>query len=82
MLKKFFVRADYRSRRVGLALYERLLQFVKAAGFRHIILDTPSVATKSHAFYERAGFRLTTSSELPIAYAYPDRDSLLYRLDL
>lgn len=82
VLKKFFVSANYRAKKVGLALYDRLLAFAKDKGYRHIILDTPSVATKSHSFYERAGFKQIDKSELQIAYHYPDRDSLLYKLDI
>ncbi len=82
ILKKFFVRAEYRSRKVGLALYERLLEHARRTGMRHIVLDTPAVATKSHAFYERAVFVRIDKSELPIDYLYPDRKSMLYKLDL
>jgi len=82
VLKKFFVRADYRSKKVGLALYATLLDFAHARGFRHIILDTPSVAKKSHSFYQRAGFRLIDKSQLSVKYDYPDRDSLLFQLDI
>lgn len=79
VLKKFFVRADFRSQRVGLALYARLLDFAKAGGFRHIILDTPSVARKSHSFYKRAVRQISTPE---IEYHYPDRLSLLFQLDI
>ena len=82
VMKKFFVRADYRSKKVGLALYERVLAFAQAHGVQHMILDTPSVAHAAHRFYERAGFRKITADELPVPYSYPDRDSLLYLLDL
>lgn len=82
VLKKFFVRKDYRSKKVGLALYETLLDFAKTRGYRHIILDTPSVAVKSHSFYERSGFKKIVRSDLPINYNYPDRDSILYKLDV
>lgn len=82
VLKKFFVEAEYRSRRVGLALYERLLERARGLGLSWIVLDTPSVATASHRFYERAGFRRVTADELPAEYHYPDRDSLLYLLRL
>ncbi len=82
VLKKFFVRSDYRSQKVGLALYETLLEFAKSSGFRHIILDTPSVAVKSHLFYERAGFRRISGKELPVEYHYPDRNSILYKIDI
>lgn len=82
VLKKFFVRADYRSQKVGLALYATLLEFAKENGVRHIILDTPSVATKSHSFYERAGFRRIGKEDLQVQYSYPDRHSILYQLDI
>ena len=82
VLKKFFVRSDYRSQKVGLALYTRLLDFSNTNGFRHMILDTPSVAKKAHAFYVRAGFKQIGKSDLPIRYDYLDRESLLFHLEL
>lgn len=82
VMKKFFVKKEYRSQKIGLALYRELLKFAKNAGVRHIILDTPSVAHESHQFYENAGFRKIDATELPILYTYPDRKSILYMLDL
>lgn len=32
--------------------------------------------------YEKAGFRRISAAQLPIPYTYPDRDSLLYLLEL
>ena len=55
VMKKFFVDRKYRSQKVGLALYKRLLSHAEKAGVRHILLDTPSVAHASHRFYETAG---------------------------
>ena len=84
IMKKFFVRPEHRgqSRGVAAALYSRMLEHARAAGLRSIILDTPSVAERSHAFYRKAGFREITREELPFAYDYPDRKSLLFKLDL
>lgn len=82
VLKKFFIRSDHRARRVGLALYQRLLAFAQKEGLEHIILDTPAVAHAAHRFYERAGFRKIQAEELPVHYTYPDRDCMLYMLDL
>ena len=81
ILKKFFVHKDFRSKKVGLSLYNALLKYAKEIDIQHIILDTPSVATASHRFYERAGFHIISMEELPIPYTYPDRDSILYMLD-
>ena len=82
VMKKFFVKKEYRAQKVGLALYRELLAFVQAAGVRQILLDTSSVAQASHRFYEKAGFRQISAEELPVPYTYPDRESLLYLLEL
>ncbi|MGI5889105.1 MAG: GNAT family N-acetyltransferase [Oscillospiraceae bacterium] len=82
VLKKFFVRADWRGRRVGLALYQTVIGYLKDHGYKQALLDTPSVATASHRFYEKAGFRRIDKSEMPFEYSYPDRDSYLYLLNL
>ncbi len=82
VLKKFFVKREYRAQGIGWALYCALLAYAKAQGIKQIFLDTPSVAHASHRFYERAGFRKIDAGQLPVAYSYPDRNSLLYLLDL
>jgi GNAT superfamily N-acetyltransferase len=84
VLKKFFVNAAYRGAGTGCAsqLFDALLSHAKARGIETIVLDTPSVATRSHAFYERVGFIRISEAELPVQYDYPNRNSLLYRLDL
>lgn len=82
ILKKFFVHRDFRAQGIGLTLYSELLRHAKRQGVQHIFLDTPSVARVSHRFYEKAGFHRIRAEELPIAYSYPDRNSLLYRLDI
>lgn len=82
IMKKFFVKREFRSQKIGLKLYLELLAYAKAVSVRHVILDTPSVAHTSHVFYERAGFRKVSKDELPIPYTYPDRDSILYMLDI
>lgn len=84
VLKKFFVYADYRGKEhgVGSALYEALLRFARQQTLVTLLLDTPSVATRSHSFYRRVGFVEIESDDLPIKYEYPDRDSLLFALDL
>ncbi|MCM1165020.1 MAG: GNAT family N-acetyltransferase [Lachnospiraceae bacterium] len=80
VLKKFFVRSDMRGKGLGLALYGELLKFARGSGFKRILLDTPSVAERSHRFYERAGFRRV--DEPPFEYDFPDRNSYLYLLEL
>lgn len=84
VLKKFFVSAAWRGAGKGCAsrLYDALIAHARLKGIETILLDTPSVSTRSHAFYRRQGFRQIGADELPVKYAYPDRDSLLFRLDI
>lgn len=82
ILKKFFVEKEYRNKKIGLSLYQNLLDFAKKNNVKSIILDTPSVAISSHKFYEKNGFKETTKKDLPIDYEYPDRNSKLYILNL
>ena len=84
VLKKFFVYDEYRGKKynVGLSLYKRLLKFAKEKGVSQIILDTPSVAQRSHSFYKKVGFIQISKQDLPIRYDYPDRKSLLFLLNI
>jgi RimJ/RimL family protein N-acetyltransferase len=84
IMKKFFVRADQRgsARGVSAGLYDALMRHARAAGLASIILDTPAAAQRSHAFYRKSGFREVTQAQLPIEHRFPNRDSLLFQLDL
>ncbi|WP_342043593.1 GNAT family N-acetyltransferase [Bacillus sp. OTU2372] len=84
VLKKFFVYKDYRGKEfgVGTGLYKALLDFANKQGFSKVILDTPSIATRSHSFYKKVGFKEIVKEDLEIKYDYPDRDSLIFELDL
>ena len=55
VMKKLFVKKEFRSQKVGAALYKELLAFAKETGIRHILLDTPSVAHASHRFLKKPG---------------------------
>lgn len=84
VLKKFFVYKEYRGKEynLGLSLYKHLLNFAKEKGISKIILDTPSVAKRSHSFYKKVGFIQISKQDLPIKYDYPDRDSLLFLVNI
>ena len=83
VLKKLFVRQDHRGTGgASHALYDKAVDWAVTHGLMAIYLDTPSVATRSHAFYRRRGFRVVERSELPDGYDFPDRDSLIFRLDV
>ena len=82
VLKKFFVKKEFRSQKVGLSLYSEFLKYAISKEVHHIILDTPAVALTSNRFYEKAGFYRIGTADLPVPYSYPDRDSILYLLNL
>ena len=83
VLKKLFVRRDYRGLHgASHDLYTQSFDWAARQGLTSIFLDTPSVATRSHAFYLRKGFRIVDLSELPMGYVFPDRNSLIFKLDV
>jgi RimJ/RimL family protein N-acetyltransferase len=84
VMKKFFVAAPYRggSHGVSRALYEAFLDFANAAQLGQIVLDTPSAATRSHAFYRAAGFVQIDRNQLLVRYDFPERDTLFFSLTL
>lgn len=83
VLRKFFVAAPWRgSAGPAKALLAKLLKRARVLYMVEIVLDTPAVATRSHGFYAKAGFRPIAADQLPRGYTYPDRDSLLLRLRL
>lgn len=55
-----------------------MLEFAKKIGIKKIILETPSVATQSHKFYEKAGFLKTSKYCMDIPYKCPHEDSYIY----
>lgn len=84
ILKKFFVLASYRGSQTGCAakLFAALTEHARKSEMRTLVLDTPSVATRSHAFYRAAGFQEISEAQLPVTYDYPNRNSIFFRLDL
>ncbi|MCY9662324.1 GNAT family N-acetyltransferase [Paenibacillus chondroitinus] len=84
VLKNFFVYEQFRGKEfsIGNNLSHVLVDYAKKQGTKIIVLDTPFIAKRSHRFYEKNGFIQINKDELPVQYDYPDRNSLLYRLDL
>lgn len=84
ILKKFFVYEPYRSspHHLGRRLYETLMTFAKKQGIKKILLDTPKNTDRAHRFYEKAGFKKISETELPVSYSYPYSDSDFFLLEL
>lgn len=83
VLKKFFIEAGFRGAAgPAKALFACVLEESHRLGLREIFLDTPAVAHRSHAFYRKQGFVEMDKSRLPVAYDFPDRDSLIFNLVL
>jgi N-acetylglutamate synthase-like GNAT family acetyltransferase len=85
VLRKMFVKKEFRGvePKIGQRLFEILLEKAKLIGFKTIFLDTPSVASASHRFYERNGFtKVINKSTVPVDYKYLERNSIIYKLDI
>ncbi|RYY17555.1 MAG: GNAT family N-acetyltransferase [Alphaproteobacteria bacterium] len=83
ILKKLFVHRDHRGPTgAAHALYERAVEWATAHDLVAVLLDTPAIATRSHAFYRRKGFRPVEKTALPEGYRFADHGSLILRLDL
>lgn len=84
VLKKFFVMPEYRGKNFGIssALFERLMEHAKRCQLHQIVLDTPASCHRAHGFYRKMGFREILKDQLPVEYDYPDRNSLLFMLEL
>ncbi|WMJ80223.1 GNAT family N-acetyltransferase [Clostridium sp. MB40-C1] len=84
VLKKLFVYKEYRGKEIGIGqkLYDLVIDFAKSKNISTIFLDSPDKTKRAHNFYRKSGFVEIGKEELPIAYDYPDRNSLIFRLDL
>lgn len=82
-LKKFFIPAEHRGPTgPARALFDQLMAFARKEGIEELFLDTPAAATRSHAFYRKAGFVEVGREALPADYIFPDRGSVIFRLEL
>ena len=82
ILKKGFVKKEYRKRGILTELYKTLLDYAVKNNMQKLMFDTPSVAVNCHRFFEKEGYVRISKSEQPFAYEYPDRNSYLYLLKL
>jgi len=72
-MKRLYVRPDFRGRRLGLALAERLIADAKAIGYEFMRLDTvPSQMADANRMYRRLRFY-----EIP-AYRYNPQPEVSY----
>lgn len=77
-MKRLFVRADYRGRKIGIALLEKLIDEARVAGYEKIRLDTyPPKMGSAVGLYESYGFY-----EILPYYHNPYGETLFMELDL
>jgi GNAT superfamily N-acetyltransferase len=58
--KRFYVRPQYRGKRVGRALLERLVEEARTAGYQNMYGDTLETMAQALAMYKRFGFEETS----------------------
>jgi ribosomal protein S18 acetylase RimI-like enzyme len=77
-MKRLFVRGDFRGRKIGNVLIEKLIEEAKSIGYRKMRLDTyPPKMAKAARLYESHGFR-----EIPPYYHNPYGEVLYLEKDL
>lgn len=58
-VKRLWVRPEYRGKKVGRALVERLVAEARQCGYREMLLSTVDVLTEAHTLYRSLGFEPT-----------------------
>jgi GNAT superfamily N-acetyltransferase len=83
-LRKMFVDVNYRSDSIGIAkkLMRYLINWSKNKNIQKIYLGTIDKLKAAHRFYEKNGFLLVSTSELPISFPVMEGDNRFYCLCL
>lgn len=77
-MKRLFVRSEFRGRRIGVELIDRVIADARSIGYRRMRLDTyPSRMAQAVSLYERYGF-----SPIPAYYDNPYEGVLFMELEL
>lgn len=77
-MKRLFVREDFRGRKIGIILIEKLIEEAKAIGYQKMRLDTyPAKMANAVKLYESHGFR-----EIPPYYDNPHGEILYLEKEL
>ena len=76
-LKRLFVRPEFRGKRIGRALMEKVIADARGIGYSMALLDTMGFLADSVALYKKLGFTET----LPYRYN-PLSDAMFFKLEL
>src|SRR5690606_14038329 len=84
VIRKMFVRKEYRGRELGLAqkLLEHLICYAKKAGMSHLYLGTFHTLKAALRFYERNGFMQIEKVQLPSHFPIMEVDDVFFHLIL
>ena len=82
VLRKMFVRKEYRGKGVSKGLLAELLEWAKRSGFRRVYLGTTPLYLAAHRFYEKNNFAEITKDDLPAGFPVMEVDKKFYRYDI
>lgn len=83
-MKRLWVRAQFRSRGIGLMLAERLIKHARGLGYNAMYLDTvPAAMRSANVIYKKLGFEAVERYNFsPVLGANPKVDVEFFRLPL
>jgi GNAT superfamily N-acetyltransferase len=84
VIRKMFVRMEYRGKPWGLAqlLLETGIAHARRSGMEHLYLGTISRMHAAHRFYEKNGFTRIAKENLPAAFPLMPVDDTFYHLPI
>lgn len=83
-IRKMFVKKEFRGKETGVAqcLLETLVVFCEAQGITKLYLGTVDMLKAAHRFYERNGFVLKKSEEMPSCFLRGMGENVFYERQL
>ena len=82
VLKKMFVKADYRGKAVSKALLETLFEYCQKEGIKEVYLGTVDKFKAAHRFYEKNGFESIQENNQPSHMPRMEVDTIFYRKNI
>lgn len=78
LLKRFYIRADFRGKGVSMKLLKNTLEMAKKMGFKRIVLDVSRNNKRAIKFYQKNSFNLFKTEPYNIWYESKQPENYYY----